>query len=143
MSIFRTPSSRSSVAPSGKTLKFADSAGNGDDDDRDDDDRENRCPNKSPPNLEERKRAQKRTREDGDEDKDSPVSAGSPCKRLEPRQLVYPEEDALGTIASMGEDDQEEEEEPRTQSQTGPQGAADEGLEEGECTPESQLAIAG
>lgn len=145
--MFQTPASRTSIAPIGRTLSCAPSGGCG----SDEDDKENRCPNKDPPaepNVDERKRNQKRLRDDEEGQSGVQNELESPGKKLEPRQLTYPEDDALGGIASMRDDNQEEvvpltQPYPPESPQPASQEQQQDSQEEGECSPDSQLAIAG
>lgn len=141
--MFQTPVSRVSRAPIGRTLSCS---GSGDEDDK-----ENRFSNKSPPgepNLDARKRNHKRGRDEEGEGS-AEENPPSPCKTLEPRALQYPDDDALGRIASMKDDDGQEEVVPLTQPyppespQPSSQAQETSDPEEGECTPDSQLGIAG
>ena len=124
----------------GRTMSVAEPVENDDQEQ----DKENKCPN-----HDERKRVQKRARdEEGKSVEDGAAGEKSPSKVLLPRQLVYPEDDVLGTIAALAEDDQEEipatQPYPSEQEDARSQSVGDGGdREEGECSPESQLPISG
>lgn len=123
----------------GRTMSAAEPVENDDQEQ----DKENKCPN-----HDERKRVQKRARDEEDKSVKDGAGEKSPSKVLLPRQLVYPDDDVLGTIAALAEDDQEEvpatQPYPSEQEDAKSQSVRDgDAREEGECSPESQIPIAG
>lgn len=132
--MFQTPDSRVSKPSIARTSSCADS---GDEDDN----KENIFNNGSSPkepNVDERKRNQKRIRDEEDEEASQKAGSASPSdKKLDPRKLVYADDDVLGAISSI-RDDEQDEVVPVTQPY--PPESADHSsqeagsLEEGECS---------
>jgi len=107
--MFRTPSSRTSVAP----IVLSDT------------------PAEDLTEDLKVKKNQKRVREDEEEAEPKNDADGSPEKKLDPRRLVYPDTDDV--LSKLDEDDGVQEQEPKTQPYY-----SDDEAEEGECTQESQ-----